>query len=95
MTITRTILLSLLAVGGLASVAAAEGAAEGKKVEFRIEMVDGKKTIVIKAPIIIEQRVPRPSVVYIVEAFQPSYEWDRISQDFASHILRSVKKAPF
>ena len=81
--ITRTILLSLLAVGGLASVAAAEDAA------------DGKKTIVIKAPIVIEQRVPRPSVVYVVEAFQPSYEWDRISQDFRSHILRSVKKAPF
>ena len=93
--ITRTILLSLLAVGGLASVAAAEDAADGKKVEFKIEYVDGKKTIVIKAPIVIEQRVPRPSVVYVVEAFEPSYEWDRISQDFRSHILRSVKKAPF
>jgi hypothetical protein len=93
MTITRTILLSLLAVGGLASVAAAEG--EDGKVEFRIEMVDGKKTIVIKKAIVIEQRVPRPSVIYVVEAFEPSYEWDRISQDFRSHILRSVKKAPF
>ena len=95
MTLTRTILISLLAVGGLSAVAAADSAQDGKKVEFRIEMVDGKRTIVIKEPIVIEQRVPRPSVVYVVEAFEPSYEWDRISQDFASHILRSVKKAPF
>jgi len=93
MTITRSILLSLLAVGGLVSVASAEGAP--KQVEFRIEYVDGKKTIVIEKPIEIVQKVPRPSVIYVVGPADTTYQWDGLALDFRARILGSVKKAPF
>lgn len=71
----------------------AAGGKDGKN--FHIEYVNGKKVHVIDTVIAVCGKVPRPSVVYVLQAKTINYEWENLKQDFLPLILASVKKAPF
>ncbi|MCA9675259.1 MAG: hypothetical protein H6709_19895 [Kofleriaceae bacterium] len=62
---------------------------------FHIEYVNGKKVHVIDTVIAVCGKVPRPSVVYVLQAKTINYEWENLKQDFLPLVLASVKKAPF
>jgi hypothetical protein len=97
----------LAGLAGLALVAATSSAAraEGcddknasggeKKNNFHVEMRNGQKVHVIDTVIAVCGKVPRPSVVYVLQAKNINYEWETLKQDFLPLILASVQKAPF
>ena len=71
---------------------------EGKKNDgknFHIEERNGQKVYVIDKVITVCGKVPRPSVVYVLQARQINYEWESLKQNFLPKILNSVKRAPF
>ncbi len=71
---------------------AAEG---GKGKNFHVEIINGKKVHVIDTVIAVCGKVPRPSVVYVLQAKTINYEWENLKQDFLPLIIATVKKAPF
>lgn len=70
-----------------------DGAKGGKN--FHIEYRNGQKVHVIDTVIAVCGKVPRPSVVYVLQAKNINYEWESLKQDFLPLILATVKKAPF
>lgn len=74
-----------------------KAAAEGgeKKNNFHVEMRNGVKVHVIDTVIAVCGKVPRPSVVYVLQPKNINYEWETLKQDFLPLILASVQKAPF
>ena len=72
---------------------AAESAKGGKN--WHWETINGKRVQVIDTVIAVCGKVPRPSVVYVLQAKTINYEWENLKQDFLPLILNSVKKAPF
>ncbi|HVV84976.1 MAG TPA: hypothetical protein VHE35_18055 [Kofleriaceae bacterium] len=66
-----------------------------KKNNFHIEMRNGQKVHVIDTVIAVCGKVPRPSVVYVLQPKNINYEWETLKQDFLPLILASVQKAPF
>lgn len=99
--LTAAFALSLLALApdraraeGCDDKAATENGGE-KKNNFHIEMRNGVKVHVIDTVIAVCGKVPRPSVVYVLQAKNINYEWETLKQDFLPLILASVQKAPF
>ncbi len=83
------------------TVVAAEGcgsddvqAGEKKQGKSHVEIINGKRVIIIDTDITVCGKVPRPSVVYVLTAKNINYEWELLKQDFMPLILNSVKKAP-
>jgi hypothetical protein len=66
-----------------------------KKSAFHVEMRNGQKVHVIDTVIAVCGKVPRPSVVYVLQDKNINYEWETLKQDFLPLILASVQKAPF
>ncbi len=66
-----------------------------KKKNWHWETINGKRVQVIDQVITVCGKVPRPSVVYVLQAKTINYEWENLKQDFLPLILASVKKAPF
>jgi len=62
---------------------------------FHIEERNGEKIYVIDKVITVCGKVPRPSVVYVLQAKSINYAWETLKRDFLPKILDSVKKAPF
>jgi len=62
---------------------------------FHVEFKNGQKVHVIDTVVTVCGKVPRPSVVYVLQAKSISYEWENLKQDFMPLVLASVKKAPF
>ena len=99
----RLLAAAVLAVLVLApSAARAEGCDdEGKtgsgekKNNFHVEIRNGQKVHVIDTVIAVCGKVPRPSVVYVLQAKNINYEWETLKQDFLPLILATVQKAPF
>ena len=100
--------LALLAATALALVTLAPAAAraegcdeEGqtgtgeKKNNFHVEIRNGQKVHVIDTVIAVCGKVPRPSVVYVLQVKNINYEWETLKQDFLPLILATVQKAPF
>lgn len=92
--------LSTLGLGAAAVGARAEGCdeQEGEQKEgknFHVEYRNGQKVHVIDTVIAVCGKVPRPSVVYVLQAKNINYEWETLKQDFLPLILASVTKAPF
>ena len=56
---------------------------------------DGRKIFKIKTGFCIEGKVPKPSVIYVLNASTINYEWENLKQDFLPRTLKSVEKAPF
>jgi len=66
---------------------------EGKN--WHWETINGKKVQVIDTVISVCGKVPRPNVVYVLQAKTINYEWENLKQDFLPLIIASVQKAPF
>lgn len=96
-----SILACALALGVAAAPAHAEGCDEqqtGEQKEgknFHVEYRNGQKVHVIDTVIAVCGKVPRPSVVYVLQAKNINYEWETLKQDFLPLILATVTKAPF
>jgi hypothetical protein len=56
---------------------------------------DGRKVFVIEKAFVVCGKVPRPNVIYVLQATAINYEWENLKQDFLPKIRQSVKKAPF
>jgi len=56
---------------------------------------DGRKVFVIQKAFVVCGKVPKPNVIYVLQATTINYEWENLKQDFLPSILKSVKKAPF
>lgn len=56
---------------------------------------DGRKVFVIEKAFVVCGKVPKPSVIYVLQASNINYEWETLKQDFLPKIRNSVKKAPF
>ena len=96
----KVIALSAIALLGLTVHARAEGCQEEDSVEkkqgkFHIEYINGKPVTVIDTVVAVCGKVPRPSVVYVLQPKNINYEWETLKQDFLPLILASVQKAPF
>ena len=68
---------------------------EKKQGKFHIEYVNGKPVTVIDTVVSVCGKVPRPSVVYVLQPKNIDYEWENLKQDFMPLIIQTVKKAPF
>lgn len=56
---------------------------------------DGRKVFVIEKAFVVCGTVPRPNVIYVLQATSINYEWENLKQDFMPLIRNSVKKWPF
>ena len=100
-------LLASVLLAALCALAPASASAEGcdesseenqqKKSgkNFHVEIKNGQKVHVIDTVVTVCGKVPRPSVVYVLQAKSINYEWENLKQDFLPLVLASVKKAPF
>ena len=69
--------------------------AESGGVNYTTKIVNGRKTIVIQKLFVVCGKVPRPNVIYVLQATAINYEWENLKQDFLPKIRKSVTKAPF
>lgn len=90
----RTILLALVATFGLVGSARAECRQEDETqpVTTRVEMINGKATLVIEKEIVICGRPARPAVAYVTNPKDVDYTWTQLTEDLASKIVESVSK---
>lgn len=66
------------------------------EIGFHIEWHDGHPTTVIDGQIVICQKLPRPSVLYILEPHRVSYVWEQLpALRVLPRILDSVRSAAF
>jgi len=93
----------VLGLGGAAS-AQAPTPAKGKcgedtaKGGANYEIVrgpDGRKIFKIKTGFCIEGKVPKPSVIYVLNASTINYEWETLKQDFLPKSVKAVESSPF
>jgi hypothetical protein len=95
------LIVALLAVPALAeaqdvkkSKCAEEAGKGGPNYEI-VRGADGRKIFKIKTGFCIEGKVPKPSVIYVLNASTINYEWENLKQDFLPRTLKSVESAPF
>jgi hypothetical protein len=62
---------------------------------FHVEIKNGQKVHVIDTVVTVCGKVPRPSVVYVLQAKSINYEWENLKQDFLPRTLKSVESSPF
>ena len=102
---TRTIVGAAIAAL-LLSAAAAPAAAEcneeqnadtgGKKKNYRTVIgPDGRKVFVIEKAFVVCGKVPKPTVIYALQASSINYEWETLTQDFLPKVIDATRKAPF
>lgn len=69
--------------------------ADGGKNYKTVTGPDGRKVFVIEKAFVVCGKVPKPNVIYVLQATAINYEWENLKQDFLPSIRNSVKKAPF
>ena len=62
---------------------------------FHVEYKNGQKVHVIDTVVTVCGKVPRPNVVYVLQAKSINYEWENLKQDFLPRTLKSVESSPF
>ncbi len=62
---------------------------------YRTVIVDGRKIFVIEKAFVVCGKVPKPNVIYVLQASTINYEWATLKQDFLPKVLKATKKAPF
>lgn len=104
---TNRILLGALAIAALAGAPGAaaadpctdqQTASEGDKGKKNYRTVigpDGRKVFVIEKAFVVCGKVPKPNVIYVLQASNINYEWETLKQDFLPKVIDSVRKAPF
>jgi len=97
------LLVAALGLGGLAPEAHAERgdcdeeaeSESGKKNYRTIIDENGRKVFVIEKAFVVCGKVPKPNVIYVLQASTINYEWESLQKNFLPKVLDSVKKAPF
>src|SRR5688572_20501778 len=68
----------------------------GKKKNYRtIIGPDGRKVFVIEKEFVVCGKVPKPTVIYALQASSINYEWETLTQDFLPKVIDATRKAPF
>jgi hypothetical protein len=67
----------------------------GKKNYRTVIDENGRKVFVIEKAFVVCGKVPKPNVIYVLQASTINYEWESLKKDFLPKVLESVKKAPF
>jgi hypothetical protein len=68
----------------------------GNKKNYRTVIDEnGRKVFVIEKAFVVCGKVPKPNVIYVLQASNINYEWETLKKDFLPLVLESVKKAPF
>ena len=94
---------ALLLLGWQASPSAAQSRCDeqqnaessGKKNYRTVIGPDGRKVFVIEKPFVVCGKVPKPTVIYVLQASTINYEWETLKQDFLPKVLRALQKDPF
>jgi hypothetical protein len=74
----------------------AEATGGGKKKNYRTVIgPDGRKVFVIEKAFVVCGRVPKPTVIYALQASSINYEWENLTQDFLPKVIDATRKAPF
>lgn len=72
------------------------GATGGKKKNYRTVIgPDGRKVFVIEKAFVVCGKVPKPTVIYALQASSINYEWETLTQDFLPKVIDATRKAPF
>jgi hypothetical protein len=56
---------------------------------------DGRKVFVIEKAFVVCGKVPKPTVIYALQASNINYEWETLTQDFLPKVIDATRKAPF
>jgi hypothetical protein len=56
---------------------------------------DGRKVFVIEKAFVVCGKVPKPTVIYALQASSINYEWETLTQDFLPKVIDETRKAPF
>ena len=68
----------------------------GKKKNYRTVIgPDGRKVFVIEKAFVVCGKVPKPTVIYALQASSINYEWENLTQDFLPKVIDATRKAPF
>ena len=71
-------------------------ASGGKKKNYRTVIgPDGRKVFVIEKAFVVCGKVPKPTVIYALQASSINYEWENLTQDFLPKVIDATRKAPF
>ena len=92
------VLLLLFATAGVAQERKPKGSDDPSKGAKNYEFVrgpGGKKVYKIKTDFVIEGKVPKPSVIYVLNASTINYEWENLKKEFLPKVLQSVEQSPF
>lgn len=74
----------------------AETGNKEKKKNYRTVIgPDGRKVFVIEKAFIVCGKVPKPTVIYALQASTINYEWETLTQDFLPKVMEATRKAPF
>ncbi|HLU66741.1 MAG TPA: hypothetical protein VKZ63_10720 [Kofleriaceae bacterium] len=69
---------------------------DGKKKNYRTVVgPDGRKVFVIEKAFVVCGKVPKPTVIYALQASSINYEWETLTQDFLPKVIEATRKAPF
>lgn len=72
------------------------GTGGGKKKNYRTVIgPDGRKVFVIEKAFVVCGKVPKPTVIYALQASSINYEWENLTQDFLPKVIDATRKAPF
>jgi len=71
------------------------GANKGKKNYRTVIGPDGRKVFVIEKAFVVCGKVPKPTVIYALQASTINYEWETLTQDFLPKVIEATRKAPF
>lgn len=66
----------------------------GKNWEY-VRDASGKRVIRLKTCFVIEGKVPKPSVIYVLNRTTVNAEWRELKQDFLPKIVKAVEESPF
>jgi hypothetical protein len=68
---------------------------KGKKNYRTVIGPDGRKVFVIEKAFVVCGKVPKPTVIYALQASSINYEWETLTQDFLPKVMEATRKAPF
>lgn len=71
------------------------GSKTGKKNYRTVIGPDGRKVFVIEKAFVVCGKVPKPTVIYALQASTINYEWETLTQDFLPKVMEATRKAPF
>ena len=56
---------------------------------------NGRKVFVIEKAVVVCGKVPKPNVIYVLQASSINYEWESLKKEFLPKVMSSVTEAPF